>query len=1009
MDARLILLDTPHLRLGAAPTGPSALPAVQPGRDAANADRIDLPSNAPSALLAALALKRDWVPREQLTALFWPEVSAGDAQRSLRVTLHRVRQWLEAHGLGDRLEGERQRIRLSLATDVADFQQAVDRSDWAQATTLHRAALLSGFVLRGFDAFDRWLQLEREALVTAWRSAALRQAEVLVQAGDAAGAALCLQAQLRFDLLAEDVVQALLRVAAAAGERDSALATYERFRRHAQEELGLEPLAGTQALAEALRGAPAPAAGGTAQAAVRATTSAPLSPAATARGSPRAAGASLQPPPLVGRAALLAALRHAGPGLQLLSGEPGIGKTRLAHEAFAGAWWWQAHSSLRSVPLAAVAAALRARAPALAALPLPPVDRRELARLLPETLPHEAPQPPEAGAERLLETLVRVLPQLAPAIVVDDLQWLDDASVQLLQRLALQGRVALAATLRPGEADAALVRGLEALEAAGRLQRHDLRPLGPDDSAALVLGLAGRPAPRLAAWLHARSGGHPLLQLEMLRALAAEGRIGPRATADPDALDFDALALQVPPRISALVRQRLEQLPETARRALAVAAIAGHARTLEPLAAVAGLSPWAMAEAVAAAQAAGLLNAREFAHELLRQALVELTPEPLRAVVHAGIARQLGPQLAPQQVAEHWWAAGEGEQAVRAMQAGAQNDRQLGLHESAQAALQRWLDRIDAVPLRARLRVELARIELAANRLDRAHAIAAEALDELPEPASRAAALAVQGEVALLKGQVAQAVTLADAAEAADPALPNLEMLRARVLYAAGNYARAHDLLATRCARLRREPPGLSLIETLTSLGATLEGLDRGAEALPQHLEAWRLAKRLSARYSQVEVAVNLVWALPDFGRHDEAIAVAEEALALGDYDATPTLRNNLAWLYWDLQRDDDAIRLYGPQSQGSDPTLACMAWAMLTQIHARRGDAAACAEAVKATLAAMPGTEMYVAHATSMVAVLRHGSDEQARAAAAYRRDESLVPSLKQRLNDALQARGLG
>jgi DNA-binding SARP family transcriptional activator len=113
--------------------------------------------------------------------------------------------------------------------------------------------LLDGAGIKGFAELDDWLMQERAALVTAWRNAALRQAALLETRGDAAGAAALLQAQLQFDLLAEDAVQALLRVAGAAGERSTALATFERFAERSEAELGLPPLPETQALALALR------------------------------------------------------------------------------------------------------------------------------------------------------------------------------------------------------------------------------------------------------------------------------------------------------------------------------------------------------------------------------------------------------------------------------------------------------------------------------------------------------------------------------------------------------------------------------------------------------------------------------------------------------------------------------------------------------------------------------------------------------------------------------------
>jgi DNA-binding SARP family transcriptional activator len=342
----LCLLDTPHLRQ--------------------RSDRFDLPASAPGMLLACLGIHGDWVARERLMTLFWPDATESDAQRHLRVTLHRARQVLEGWGLATRLGSERRRLRLALDCDVPRFRAAIGRADWAGAVALHRAPLLDGAASKGFAAFDEWLALERDALTVAWRNAALREAARLEAGADAAGAAMLLQAQLRFDLLAEDVVQALLRVAAAAGERSTALDTFERFRLRSARELGLEPLPGTLALARALRlgalAAPVPL--------------------------PAAARASLPPallsPPLTGRGGEQARLRAAPPGLVLVSGEPGVGKSRLLADTLGleppAALWLRCRDGLQSVPLLPVLQALEDRLDGIVALLPHPAQRRALAR-----------------------------------------------------------------------------------------------------------------------------------------------------------------------------------------------------------------------------------------------------------------------------------------------------------------------------------------------------------------------------------------------------------------------------------------------------------------------------------------------------------------------------------------------------------------------------------------------------------------------------------------------------
>jgi len=213
----------------------------------------DLPDSLPGYLTAYLAWRSDWLSRESLAGLLWPERNDADAQRNLRVNLHRVRSALQSLGLDHCVEAERRRVRLCVATDVAAFRAALGRADWQQATALQHAPLLDAFSLRGFALLEAWAQRERQALAGAWQAAALKCAAQAEQSGDAAQAA-----ELRLRLAdaggGEDVVQVLLRVAAAAGRVAQALAAYERLCLHLHEELGLAPAAETLQLARALRG-----------------------------------------------------------------------------------------------------------------------------------------------------------------------------------------------------------------------------------------------------------------------------------------------------------------------------------------------------------------------------------------------------------------------------------------------------------------------------------------------------------------------------------------------------------------------------------------------------------------------------------------------------------------------------------------------------------------------------------------------------------------------------------
>ena len=79
-----------------------------------------LPASVPGFLLAYLGQRGDWIARDTLLALFWPDSAAEDAQHNLRVTLHRARQLLRQWSVDDLLDSERRRVRLRIGCDVAE-------------------------------------------------------------------------------------------------------------------------------------------------------------------------------------------------------------------------------------------------------------------------------------------------------------------------------------------------------------------------------------------------------------------------------------------------------------------------------------------------------------------------------------------------------------------------------------------------------------------------------------------------------------------------------------------------------------------------------------------------------------------------------------------------------------------------------------------------------------------------------------------------------------------------
>jgi len=263
-----------------------------------------LPLERRSQLLVWLALRREAVARSELAALLWPEQSRKQAFGNLRTTIFRAQALPWAAGL----QADPGALRLELASDVAEFEAALQDERGADALRLVRGELLAGFDDGSNEAWTRWLGFERERLRVAWRKAALAR---LAGATDSA-AALALAAQLlEQDPLDEAALRGQMLQLQRDGQPAAARAAYRAYAERLADELGLEPGAELRALHAALGVGGGPA-------------------------SWPAAVAAPADPGFIGRAVELqragALLARDDCRLLCLIGPGGVGKTRLARQ-----------------------------------------------------------------------------------------------------------------------------------------------------------------------------------------------------------------------------------------------------------------------------------------------------------------------------------------------------------------------------------------------------------------------------------------------------------------------------------------------------------------------------------------------------------------------------------------------------------------------------------------------------------------------------------------------------
>jgi tetratricopeptide (TPR) repeat protein len=447
-------------------------------------------------------------------------------------------------------------------------------------------------------------------------------------------------------------------------------------------------------------------------------------PAGEARARPLAATA------FVGRedetARLTAALDAAAGGdgrLVMLSGEPGIGKSRTAAELGAPArargarvLWGRCHEREGAPPYLPWIQVLRELvrdSPADEAAADMGTGAAEIASLVPELrgrLP-DLGEPagggdPEQARFRLLDAVAGFLVASSArrplVVVLEDLHAADTGSLALLELVAraLGGsRLLVVGTYRDGEVPAGhpLAATLAELSGEGPVERIALRGLAREEVARVIASASGTaPGAGLAEAAWSRTEGNPLFLLELVRLLAQEGALD-EAAEWPRGL---------PEGVRAVIARRLARLSDPCNEVLRLAAVSGRRFGLPALAAVRGEGGEdevleALEEALAARvveEEPGAPGRYLFSHALIRETLLEELSAVRRARLHARMGAALeelhgaaagahaaellhhfaeaAPVLGPEPVVRYGALAGEAALAARAYDEAAARFRQ---------------------------------------------------------------------------------------------------------------------------------------------------------------------------------------------------------------------------------------------------------------------------------------------------------------------------------------------
>ncbi|MET1072054.1 MAG: BTAD domain-containing putative transcriptional regulator [Umezawaea sp.] len=603
------------------------------------------------ALFTVLAMRANQVvSREELVDAIWGESPPGAVDSSLYTYVSRLRRALEpvrSKWTGGQMlvsAGSGYSLRLEPGLlDVREFdrlreaaQQCWDRRDAAGARTALDAALAlwRGEALTGIDG--PFAALHRGRLAELHLDVLERRAEIMLESGDLTAAV-----DELFDLstaypLRETPRALLMQALHRSGRPNEALEVFRETREVLVDQLGIEPGAKLRKVHDEISAARERTGGQ--------DDVAPRSPIPS------------YPEVFVGREPELAALRGAlvelmnGKGTAVwVEGEPGIGKSGLIATGLADAVdrgcevLWQAGDEMgRRFPLSLVLACLGIDS-------LSPDPRRAgFAAGLPghstePAFPWQQEDPVLVAVDRLIGLVDRVvgfvdeLCEDGPVVLVlEDLQWADDASLLVWHRLAKATRhlpLLLVGSCRPHPRRTELdpLRTVVSM-GGGELLRLD--PLAEDAATELVRRLLGTTD---------CAGGNPRYLEEIVEALVRDDAV---AVFDGIAeIAHDRSRYPSQPTVNTVVTRRLDHLDDTTRDALRWAALLGVEFDLSDLATVMGRQASELLPAVEEASNAGVIGESgqrfAFRHGLVRRALYEAIPTTVRVALHRQSAETL--------------------------------------------------------------------------------------------------------------------------------------------------------------------------------------------------------------------------------------------------------------------------------------------------------------------------------------------------------------------------------
>lgn len=693
------------------------------------------------ALLIYLAVEGDQPQRrEKLAGLLWPDWPERSARTNLRSALANLRQVI-----GDReadpsfLCISRQTIQFNQGSDYTldtlEFNDLIE-VDVGRLKSLYKAVgvykgdFLEGFSIPDSVVFEEWILINRQAFQMKLSGTLARLAEIYEEQGNYEQALSHARRRLTIDPFLEDAHRQVMRVLAMSGQRNQALAQFESCREILKAELGVEPAGETGMLYLAIKEDReiSPSGKGRDDAIAESQISAELVtlPKESGRSEDISQTGQISPGHLVGRtfeleqAGRLWKRTLARHGCVLfISGEAGIGKTRLVRElvknsqksgghALVGACYADGGSPyapfrqiIRDIFLGG-RIALEENG-----FNIPDSVIADLVLLAPEIVSRypdaqtRQQQDPQAEQQRLFESMTIcftiISDQVPLLIVLEDVQWADSGTLFSLRHLARNlrhQRIMIVATYRDVELDEARLLHETILDfTRERLSiQLPLSRLARDETEELLSILfAEEITDEFLDGIYSQTEGNPFFTEEVCKTLVESGRVYYRDGRwhRPENIE----ELEIPHSVRVAIRSRVQVLSTVSQEVLNLAAILGREFDFYTLAAAIDQDEDRLIEALEDADRAQLIEfigeddggKYAFVHTLIPTTLVEIMRLLKRRQLHARAAEVIEKRRPNdyEALAFHYNRAGQEDKATEFYLQAGDKARELYAHQEA--------------------------------------------------------------------------------------------------------------------------------------------------------------------------------------------------------------------------------------------------------------------------------------------------------------------------------------